>query len=147
VSPENQQRIIESWRRIEEEPDRFARAFYSRLFDADPQIRSLFGATDITAHRQKFADMLRHLVAALDDPPDLVATLAASGRRHAEYGVGDAHYPVVGGALLGALEDCLGADLDTATRHAWRELFTFIAAIMRRGAEQVRTAGGQVERP
>lgn len=140
MSPENEQLVRASWARIEPQADRFADAFYARLFEVDPQIRALFAATDMTAHRRKFIDMMQRLVAAVGDPPHFINALAASGRRHAGYGVRDEHYAVVGGALLWALEDFLGPEFSAPTRHAWRELYTLIAAIMRRGADQARAA-------
>jgi hemoglobin-like flavoprotein len=140
MSPENQQRVRASWARIEHRPEPFADAFYAHLFELDPQIHAMFASTDMVAHRRKFVDMLGALVAALDEPTDLVTSLAASGRRHAGYGVRDEHYAIVVGALLWSLEHCLGPDFDAATKQAWRELCTLIAAIMRRGADHEKAA-------
>lgn len=138
MSPESERRVRESWKVLEPQAARFAGLFYARLFEMDPQVRALFAATDMDAQHLKFADMLRELVQAMDDPRDVVTAAAASGRRHADYGVEDAHYDRVGAALLWAIEQDLGDELDAATRDAWRELYTLVSAIMRRGAAHAR---------
>jgi hemoglobin-like flavoprotein len=145
MSPDNQQRVRQSWAGLEQRGEPFADAFYAQLFRLDPAIHALFAGTDMAAHRRKFVEMMGVLVTTLDQPGDFVAHLAASGRRHVGYGVRDEHYVVVGDALLWALEHCLGPDFDTATKHAWRELYTLIAAVMRRGADQEegRRSGGR----
>lgn len=146
MSPENEQLIRESWKLLEPQAAQFAGLFYDRLFEMDPQVRALFATTDMDRQRVKFVDMLRVLVKGMDDPAHLVSEVAASGRRHADYGAQDAHYGVVGAALLWAIEQGMGDRFDHATRDAWRELYTLISAVMRRGAERARAAQASLHR-
>ena len=72
---------------------------------------------------------------------DLVPALEALGRRHAGYGVRDAHYDTVGQALLWTLEQGLGAAFTPAVRDAWVETYALVASVMRRAqAEAEREA-------
>jgi hemoglobin-like flavoprotein len=52
--------------------------------------------------------MLAAAVKGLDRLDQLVPVVQALGRRHATYGVVDAHYDTVGVALLSTLEQGLG---------------------------------------
>ena len=57
------------------------------------------------------------------------------GRRHADYGVTDAHYDTVGGALLWTLEKGLGSAFTPDVKAAWTTVYTVLATTMKAGAE------------
>lgn len=105
--------------------------FYERLFALDPTLRSLFAHADMAAQRAKLAHMLGVAVASLDQLDALAPAMEALGRRHAGYGVRDAHYATVGDALLWTLERGLGAAFTPAVRDAWAATFALLAGIMR----------------
>ena len=68
------------------------------------------------------------------DPPfaDRVVPLVFElGRRHCAYGVRSGHYQVFGDALLGALQDELGAKFGAEEQAAWLAAYGFMAEIMR----------------
>ena len=129
-----QSRLIqESWSRLEPRANELARAFYDRLFELDPRIRDLFAATEMDSQSAKFVAMLSEVVRLARDPDRFEATLEASGRRHAGYGVVAAHYATVGEALLWAIERARAPEaLDQDTREAWAEAYTRMAFIMQR---------------
>jgi hemoglobin-like flavoprotein len=54
------------------------------------------------------------------------------------YGVEEPHYAVVGEALIGTLEQGLGAAFGPPVRTAWIEVYAFIAGTM---IEAARAAG------
>jgi hemoglobin-like flavoprotein len=70
-----------------------------------------------------FGDLLKLLIADLSNADTAVAALKATATRHGKYGVVEAHFPVVGAALLTSLERCLGPAFTPATKEAWAELW------------------------
>src|SRR5262245_40770987 len=79
--------------------DQAASLFYGRLFEMDPSLRGLFKG-DMREQGRKLMQMIATCVKGLDALDRLVPTVRDLGRRHAGYGVVDAHYATVGGALL-----------------------------------------------
>jgi hemoglobin-like flavoprotein len=71
---------------------RFAEIFYARLFELEPHARSLFSA-DLTAQKTKLTGMLATIVGAADKPEMFASIVENLGRRHALFGVTEAHYP------------------------------------------------------
>jgi hemoglobin-like flavoprotein len=115
----------------------FAEIFYARLFELEPHARSLFSA-DLTAQKAKLTAMLATIVGAADKPEMFASIVENLGRRHALFGVTEAHYPVVGEALIWSLAKVLGPNLTPDAREAWRELYDLIQLSMLRVAEPIR---------
>lgn len=82
------------------------------------------------AQGDKLTHALTMVVRSLDTWSALVPTLEALGRRHAAYGVTDAHYPSVRDALLDTFDLVLGAAMTDAAREAWTAALDGVAAIM-----------------
>jgi nitric oxide dioxygenase len=57
-----------------------------------------------------------------------------SGRRHAGYGVTDAHYDTVGAALLWTLEKGLGSAFTTEMKDAWATVYGCLHSVMKDAA-------------
>ena len=70
-------------------------------------------------------------VSSLDNLGALGKTVEDLGRRHAGYGVKDAHYDSVGAALLWTLEQGLGAAWTPEAAAAWKEVYGLLSGIMR----------------
>src|SRR5829696_5294955 len=87
--------------------DEAAALFYGRLFEIDPSLRPLFKG-DLGEQGRKLMQMIGVAVNGLDALDQLVPAVKEMGRRHAGYGVTDAHYDAVAGALLWTLEKGLG---------------------------------------
>jgi hemoglobin-like flavoprotein len=139
--------VHESWGLIEPRGPELARSFYARLFALDPVLEDLFALAEMDSQGEKFMTMLAEVIRMVQDPESFEAVLAASGRRHVEYGVVSRHYHVVGEALLWALDDALPEGFDGATREAWAEAYTRMAFIMQSGARgegATGPAGAQV---
>ena len=79
-----------------------AQLFYNRLFEVDPSLRSLF-KIDMTEQGAKLMHMIGVAAAGLSHPESIASAVQDLGRRHVAYGVVDAHYQTVGGALLWTL--------------------------------------------
>jgi hemoglobin-like flavoprotein len=77
-------------------------------------------------------------VSSLDNLGALTKTVEDLGRRHAGYGVKDAHYDSVGAALLWTLEQGLGPAWTPDVALAWTEIYTLLAGVMRRATQDAK---------
>lgn len=135
MTPEQRRLVQASWPRIAPHADAVAVAFYDRLFTLDPSLRALFrGSMD--SQRDKLMQALTVVVRGLDRLDSIVPVLEGIGRRHADYGVMDAHYGTVGAALLWTLEQGLGDDFTPELRDAWTAAYGLIAGTMQRAAAE-----------
>lgn len=112
-----------------------AELFYTRLFELDPSLRSMFKG-DITRQGQMLMSMLGTAVNGLTKLETLVPVVHQLGIRHAGYGVRAAHYDTVGQALLWTLEQSLGEAFTPAVRSAWTAAYVLLAQTMQAGAHE-----------
>jgi hemoglobin-like flavoprotein len=134
MSPEQRQIIRNTWQQVGPISDTASALFYDRLFEIDPDVRTLFRHADMASQRKKLVQAIAVVVDELDRLDALLPILEALGRRHASYGVTDAHYDTVGEALLWTLEKGLGDAWTPAAAEAWTAAYTTIAGIMRSAA-------------
>jgi hemoglobin-like flavoprotein len=134
MSPEQKALIKESWLKVAPMADAAARLFYDRLFEIDATTRPLFKTTDLVEQRRKLIQALTMVVQGLDHLEALVPTIADLGRRHAQFGVTDAHYDTVGAALLWTLEQGLGSGWTPEVKVAWSGAYAQLADVMRTAA-------------
>jgi len=119
--------------------DDAAALFYQRLFELDPSLQAMFRGSMIE-QRKKLMQMLTAAVKGLDRLEQLVPVLQDLGRRHAAYGVAEAHYDTVGAALLWTLEMGLGAAFTAETREAWTAVYGLLATTMQDAAREALAA-------
>jgi hemoglobin-like flavoprotein len=134
MSPEHKALVKETWRKVAPMADAAARLFYDRLFEIDATTRPLFMATDLAEQRGKLIQALTMVVQGLDHLEALVPSIADLGRRHAQFGVTDAHYDAVGAALLWTLEQGLGSGWTPEVKVAWTDAYALLADVMRAAA-------------
>ena len=125
--------VQESFDLIAPIADDAAVLFYSRLFELDPSLRRLF-KSDMREQRVSLMQMLTAAVKGLNRLDRLVPVVEGLGRRHAAYGVTDAHYETVGAALLWTLEMGLGKGFTPEVREAWTAVYGLLATTMRNAA-------------
>jgi hemoglobin-like flavoprotein len=141
MTPAQKQLVQSTWNQVLPIADTAAAMFYRRLFEIDPSTETLFGKTDMAKQRKKLLQVLSMAVASLDRLDALTSAVEDLGRRHANYGVADAHYDSVGVALLWTLEQGLGKDWTPEVAAAWTDVYGLLAGIMRnsmRAAIQAR---------
>jgi hemoglobin-like flavoprotein len=131
--------VQESFATIAPIADDAAVLFYRRLFEIDPSLQGMFRG-DMAEQRKKLMQMLTAAVKGLDRLDQLVPIVQELGRRHAAYGVLDAHYDTVGGALLWTLEMGLGAGFTPETREAWVTVYGLLATTMKEAARDATIA-------
>ncbi len=140
MSPEQKAVVRETWRRVVPIADTAATIFYERLFEIDPELRALFDGVDLASQGTKLTQAINMVVGALDRMDEVSPFVAELGRRHAGYGVTDAHYDTVGAALLWTLEKGLGEMWSEDARSAWSAAYTVLATIMRSAAAEIGSA-------
>ncbi len=114
---------------IAPQADAFAADFYETLFILAPGVRSLFPA-ELTSQRQKLIAALATVIKAIDRLETVAPAISALGRRHANYGTEEAHFAVVGEAILATLERHLGEDFDSEARQAWSMAYAIVSDLM-----------------
>ena len=138
MTPDEVSLIRTSWAAVEPIADTAAGLFYGRLFELDPTIERLFRRTDMAAQRKVLMQTLTVVVKSLDRLEQIVPAVQALGRRHAGYGVREAHYATVGSALLWTLEQGLGEAFTPPVRDAWATAYGTLASVM---IDAANTAG------
>ena len=94
---------------------------------------------DMTEQRKKLMQMLTAAVKGLDRLDQLVPVVQDLGRRHARYGVTDAHYDTVGAALLWTLEMGLGRAFTAGNEGRWATVYGLLATTMKDAAREARS--------
>ena len=139
MTPQQIHTIRKSFAELSRHDQVAGRVFYRRLFELDPALRPLF-KDDIEVQSKKLIDMLGILIAMLEQPLGLEMELRAMGARHLGYGVKDAHYAVVGQALLDMLSETLDGKFTPEIRTAWTALYGAVESLMKEGASQAESA-------
>lgn len=134
MTPKQIELVQATWARLVPIKDQAAALFYRTLFDMDPALQSLFKG-DMIEQGRKLMAMIGTAVNGLARLDALLPAVRDLGRRHASYGVKEAHYATVGAALLLTLEQGLGDAFTPEVRGAWTTAYMVLATTM-----QQRTA-------
>ncbi|MDN3922563.1 globin family protein [Roseateles violae] len=121
--------VRRSFALVEPIADTAAALFYGHLFEAAPSLRRLFRG-DMAQQGHQLMQMMGAAMRLLDQPEQLLPVLRQLGARHVGYGVQDAHYALVGAALIKTLEQGLGDAFDADTRAAWLAVYGLISRTM-----------------
>lgn len=106
-----------------------AASFYDRLFQVVPELRGMF-PSDLTEQGAKLMAAIGFVAAGLGRLESIIPQVHELGRRHAGYGVQEAHYTIVGDTLIWTLERGLGDAFTLETRKAWIEAYGMVAEAM-----------------
>lgn len=136
MTPQQIHLVQATWSRVLLMRDSAAQLFYAKLFELEPSLRGLF-RSDMSQQGQKLVQVLDAAVNGLSRLDRLVPIIQDLGRRHVGYGVRDQHYAIVGGALLGTLQQALGDDFTVEVEEAWTQAYDTLAAVMREAAASV----------
>ncbi|MFT4088209.1 MAG: FAD-binding oxidoreductase [Gordonia sp. (in: high G+C Gram-positive bacteria)] len=122
---------------IREDPDRFGRAVFARLFGHAPASRDMFPAQ--MAHlRVAFVQVIDHVLEAVPAPDghtELVEFLAQLGRDHRKYGVTPAHYDLMYSALVAEMSAMLGPEWTRDAAAAVSQAMQLTTGVMRGAAQ------------
>jgi hemoglobin-like flavoprotein len=129
------QLLLSSFLKIERQSDDFATSFYQILFHKYPKIQSLFSETDMEKQKDKLIQSLQMIMGNVNSPGAFTSILNNLGKRHVAYGAVLTDYPLIGDALLQALEKHLGNDWTEEVKQTWTLAYQMIAEIMAEGAK------------
>ncbi len=90
----------------------------------------MYESEKFKAHALQVLTTVSLAVSSLGDLPGLVPKLRALGLKHAGYGIEQAHYDVVGQALLDTLSLGLGDSFTPDTKAAWEGVWGMVAGTM-----------------
>lgn len=129
---EDQKTLVqESWELVVPISETAAELFYARLFELDPELKTLFAESDMKEQGKKLMLMITTAVRGLGDLGQLLGAIQAMGKRHVGYGVKAEHYDTVGAALLDTLEKGLGEHWTPGHKEAWALTYTTLATVMK----------------
>eukprot|EP00978_Attheya_sp_CCMP212_P019493 scaffold54727_cov50-Attheya_sp.AAC.1 len=110
---------------------RFAKEF-------EPNSEELFESARLKKHGAGVVSMLNIAICMLGtDLEPLVLVLKDLGARHAKYGVLEAHFPIVGQALIETLADALGEKFTDDVKAAWVDIYAVVQSNMLAGMKKV----------
>jgi nitric oxide dioxygenase len=133
--PLNVQVLEESFAYIKPKATQFASRFYFNLFDENPELEPLFANTNMQEQEKKLVQTLVLVVYNLRNLAYLKTLLKDLGERHIRYGTVEAHYPMVGAALLKTFEFYLEKKWTKEVKQAWTDAYGEIVNIMLSGSE------------
>jgi NAD(P)H-flavin reductase/hemoglobin-like flavoprotein len=125
--------VKESFARLLPEGAAAMEYFYSRLFTANPDCRTLF-PTSMTAQRQRMFAALARLVWSLDNQPGCAELLGQLAHDHRRFGVTQAHYAPFFAALRDTAEHFIGPGWTPEIAAAWQVALEYISATMQAAA-------------
>jgi hemoglobin-like flavoprotein len=133
MTPEQVFLVQKSWRQVLPIADTAAELFYTKLFSMDASLKPLFKG-DMKAQGRKLMAMIGAAVTGLSKLDEIVPAVQDLGRRHVKYGVKDAHYDTVAGALIWTLEQGLGEGFTPDVKGAWVSVYGVLAGTMKDAA-------------
>lgn len=133
MTPEQAVLVKNSWALVTPIADKAAELFYGKLFELDPELKSLFKG-DMTEQGRKLMAMINTAVNGLDKLEAIVPAVEQLGERHVGYGVKDKDYDTVGAALLWTLEAGLGDAFTPEVKEAWTITYGVLATTMKAAA-------------
>ena len=113
----------------------FSASFYETLFRYHPELLPLFENVTKEAQEKKLIFSLAAIIENLRNPEILQPALKSLGARHFQVGTLEAHYPMVGKALLETFESYLKEGWTPEVSQAWLEAYEAIAQVMMEGAK------------
>lgn len=123
--------VKESWQLVLDNQQEVASAFYEKLFQLNPDLRSMF-TKDMRHQGLKLMAMLTMVVQSLPDFDDIQDELKVLSKLHAQvYEVTPEDYDTVGQALLITLQTGLGDRFTPELKEAWTLAYGNLAAKMK----------------
>ena len=135
MTPEQAVLVKNSWALVMPISDKAAELFYGKLFELDPELKSLFKG-NMTDQGRKLMAMINTAVNGLDKLEAIVPAVEQLGVRHVAYGVKDKDYDTVGAALLWTLNAGLGDAFTPEVEEAWTVTYSVLANTMKAAAAE-----------
>jgi hemoglobin-like flavoprotein len=114
--------------------------FYTRLFDAAPEVKPLFANTDLRKQKSMLLATLVLLRKSLRDLEAITPKLRQLGARHVAYGALPEHYLVVAEVMLASMAEIAGDAWTPDVQAAWARALGIVATAMLEGAAEAAEA-------
>jgi hemoglobin-like flavoprotein len=147
MNPEQLTLIQHSFTAILNNPEHVAALFYRKLFEAEPNLRTLF-PDDLSQQNRKFIFALDMLVRTARTPERLAPEAAELGKKHLGYRVRPEYFEPFGKALMSAFREYLRGAFTPEVETAWMELYRMLAGEMAKAMQSTGSvSGGAGSRP
>lgn len=120
-----------------QDEEKFAVAFYEKLFKVAPFVRKLF-RSDLREQGRLLTHMLGGIVYSLARPEYLVLGLKKLGKNHQRYGVKEAYYPIVKQVFLDTLPEVLEDLYKPTISVVWSQALDFVLDTMKEGTQELQ---------
>ena len=122
--------VKSSWKIFQSiSPELVGDVFYSKLFMAEPAVRSMFHISK-QEQSKKLIEMLNVIIGRLDRMEELTENIRQLAIRHVKYGVKRKHYAMIGDALLWTLQNGLGKDWNEEVKEALSACYKLLSQTM-----------------
>lgn len=121
--------VQQSWATVAPFAKQAGHIFYTKLFEAAPEVRHLF-KPDISPQATKLVTILGYVVSKLNHMEELLPAVQQLGARHNNYGTEPMHYEVVGQCLIATLKEGLGAAWTAEVQDAWITAYNTLKNVM-----------------
>lgn len=111
--------------------------FYNRLFEIAPEVKPMFGNTEMAEQSRNLIAMLGYIINKLDNLDSIIDEVAKLAKRHVKYGVEPKHYQPVGLALHFTLEKGLGTIWNAELASAWSLCYSTLSGAMIAACEEI----------
>ena len=128
--PSDIELVQSSFEKVVPIADQAADLFYNRLFEIAPDVKPLFGESDMKAQGKKLMATLGVAVRGLSDLEATVPVIQKLAQNHVQYGVKPEHYEPVGEALIWTLGQGLGEGFTPEVKTAWVGVYTLVSETM-----------------
>ena len=117
---------------LQEGGEALTRHFYERMFRENPEVSSLFNASNQAGGTQQraLAGAICAFAANVDNLEVLGAAVERIAQKHAGLRILPEHYPIVGSNLLASISEVLSLPDDHEIITAWAEAYGFLADIL-----------------
>ncbi|PWQ99575.1 NO-inducible flavohemoprotein [Leucothrix arctica] len=132
---------------LEEHGATITSTFYKSLFEAEPDLKHIFNASNQRDDSQSraLADAVLAYACNIDNLAALLPAVERIANKHASIGILPQHYPIVGGCLLQAIQSVLGLPDKHPALTAWGEAYGVLASVFTQAEEQLYTDSEQLK--
>jgi len=122
--------LNETFDRVCQEQEKFARSVYDLFFDRAPNAKVLFERTNWEQQKKMLVGALMLMVKNLHNPSLFRITMHNLAERHVRYGVKAQHFPPFSQAVLQSIRNQIGSAWNAEIEDAWNFGFGQIEQLM-----------------
>lgn len=121
---------------LKEKGEEITTTMYEILFGRNPELQELFKDAEPDQYK-KLANAVYSYAANIDQLEVLGKGIETMAKAHVKTNIKPEHYPLVGSALLSAIEKVLGEAATEEIMNAWKEAYFFLADVLIKREEEL----------